>query len=569
MDCLDEETILAFGRGDLPPAGRARAEQHLAECDECRSLVSAVVRSSAASFPPMSSRGVVVSPSPPDVGLTGPANVSSVTSAGAVRARTVSIVDKIESERPRARSFASVAVGELLAGKYRVEALLGEGEVGVVVRAQHLQTGRPVALSFLASSSCEVPGAVARFLKEGRDATEITSPHAARVLDTGVLADGVPFLVVEYVDGIDLVSLLAQRGPLPVPEAVGYVLQACEAVAEAHQRGLLHRDLQPSKLLVARGEDGRGQVKVLDFGISRIEGGPRPLLSSDADAAVSARYRSPEQLLSARDVDVRSDVWGLGATLYELVTATPPWRATSIEDLCEAITTEVAPPLGARLPGADPALAACVARCLAKAREDRFQTVTELAEALAPLAPTVARDVLDRIERVRRGEVLGSDVSARARQALASRSSPEILADVPLLTAPSTERRMSVARSEPPRPRAPSYDHDGEGGPVASTPRWGRIVAALVATLSLVGLGGMALRATSAGGRAGAVAAPAAAADRGVPVSPSFDAVVAPVAPSALVEPASSAVKAAPAHAVKPAGSAPRKGSSGKAPPRK
>ena len=165
---------------------------------------------------------------------------------------------------------APVKEGDVLGGKFRVERVLGTGGMGVIVAAYHLQLEQHVALKFLLPEAAKEEGVVLRFAREARAAAKIQSEHVARVLDVGTLDTGAPYMVMEYLEGHDLDQLIKSRGPLPAPEAVGYLMQACEAVAEAHALGIVHRDLKPANIFVADRADGRKSVKVLDFGISKV-----------------------------------------------------------------------------------------------------------------------------------------------------------------------------------------------------------------------------------------------------------------------------------------------------------
>ena len=165
---------------------------------------------------------------------------------------------------------APVAVGEILAGKYVVERILGMGGMGVVVAARHIQLDERVAIKFLLPEAAKKPGIVARFLREGRASSKIRSEHVARVYDVGTLESGPPYIVMEYLEGSDLAAIIKQLGPLSVDEAVEYVLQACEALAEAHTAGIVHRDLKPGNLFLTTRADGSPAVKVIDFGISKV-----------------------------------------------------------------------------------------------------------------------------------------------------------------------------------------------------------------------------------------------------------------------------------------------------------
>src|SRR3954465_531507 len=159
--------------------------------------------------------------------------------------------------------------GQILAGKFRIERVLGQGGMGVVVAATHLQLDQRVALKFLLPEALSNPEAVERFAREARAAVKIKSEHVARVADVGTLESGAPYMVMEYLEGSDLATWLQQRGKLPVEQAIEFVLQACEAIAEAHALGIVHRDLKPANLFVIQRADGVLAVKVLDFGISK------------------------------------------------------------------------------------------------------------------------------------------------------------------------------------------------------------------------------------------------------------------------------------------------------------
>jgi serine/threonine-protein kinase len=376
MPCLDEETILSFCHGSMAADSRRRVEAHIAECDECRALVSAVVSSSLA---------------PPKELVADPAVAPTTPAEG------------LGSERRDAGLVsAPVRAGDLLGGKYSVERVLGAGGMGVVVAARHLQLGQLVALKFLLPAAVEAPGAIARFSREGKAAARITSEHVARVIDTGTLENGSPYLVMEYLEGVDLRALTAERKRLPASEAIEYVLQACEAIVEAHELGIVHRDLKPANLFLSHRKDGSPLVKVLDFGISRTEGASHTQLTSASVLMGSPRYMSPEQMVSAKSVDHRTDVWALGIILFELVTGEPVWHAETVQGLCAQIASAPAPRIRQLVPDAHPDLEMAVDRCLAKSPEERMPSVAALALALAQIAPPSAQTSIDRILKIAR-----------------------------------------------------------------------------------------------------------------------------------------------------------------------
>ncbi len=295
-----------------------------------------------------------------------------------------------------------VVEGQILAGKYRIERVLGRGGMGLVVAAMHLQLGELVALKFLLPEAISNPEALARFDREARAAVRIKSEHVARVSDVGVLDNGAPYMVMEYLQGLDLSVWLAQRGVLPPEQAVEFVLQACEAIAEAHALGIVHRDLKPANLFVIERPDGGLSVKVLDFGISKTTGPSSYGAAMTRTSAVlgSPLYMAPEQMQSAKDVDSRADIWALGVLLYELVSGRTPFPGETMAELVLKVVT--APPVALRAVCAHvPAgLEAAVHKCLQKDRAARFPTVAELAAALFEFAPRQSKYSVERIGRV-------------------------------------------------------------------------------------------------------------------------------------------------------------------------
>lgn len=291
-------------------------------------------------------------------------------------------------------------VGDVLLGKYRVERTLGRGGMGVVVAAQHLQLDALVALKLLLPETGRDGEAVARFVREARAAARINSDHVARVMDVGRLDDGTPYLVMEYLDGIDLAAWLRQHGPLPAAQAVEFLLQTCEAVVEAHAIGIVHRDLKPANLFCIARPNGNFLIKVLDFGISKIcdpDGNARrDDLTQSACTMGTPYYMSPEQIRSPRDVDVRSDIWSLGTILFELLAGRVPFSATSLPELYHTILSQPPPQIRAHRPELPEALDAVIQRCLNKTREQRYSSVVELASALAPFASKRARPSFER-----------------------------------------------------------------------------------------------------------------------------------------------------------------------------
>jgi len=281
-----------------------------------------------------------------------------------------------------------VRQGDLVDEKYLVEGLIGEGGMAIVVAARHMQLDRRVALKILKPAAVASSEVVVRFLREARSAARLSTEHVARVLDVGTLASGLPYLVMEYLRGADLGMVVRQRGSVPPGESVDLLLQACEAIAEAHAYGIVHRDLKPDNLFLTRRADGTPIVKVLDFGVAKARtsdgGAPQPGVTQPSVTFGSPAYMSPEQVRSARDVDVRTDIWSLGVILYELVSGRQPFAAETSAETCAMVLRDKVMPIADRVPGLPPGFAALVHRCLEKDPDKRFQNIAEFAEAAAP-----------------------------------------------------------------------------------------------------------------------------------------------------------------------------------------
>jgi serine/threonine-protein kinase len=293
--------------------------------------------------------------------------------------------------------------GDILNGKYRVEKVLGAGGMGVVVAAMHLELDEKVAIKFLLPEAAKSADTVSRFEREAKAAVKIKSEHVARVRDVGKLENGAPFMVMEFLHGRDLAETVEQQGGLPVQAAVEYILQACEALAEAHAAGIVHRDLKPANLFLTSRADGSPCIKVLDFGISKMVGSlSMPGMTKTTAVMGSPLYMSPEQMKSSKDVDHRTDIWSLGAILYELLSGSPPFIADTMPQLCLMILQEPLPPLAQVRNDVPPQLEAVIRRCQEKDANLRFQNVAELAAALAPFVQGRARLSAERVADVLR-----------------------------------------------------------------------------------------------------------------------------------------------------------------------
>jgi serine/threonine protein kinase len=286
---------------------------------------------------------------------------------------------------PEVRDFLP---GSRIANKYLVEAVIGEGGLGVVVRARHVQLEQPVAIKYLKPYALTLPGIVERFVREARLAARIKNEHAVKVQDVDVLENGIPYMVMEFLEGRDLGQIVGE-GPLPLQQAIEYVLQASEALAEAHALGIVHRDLKPDNLFLAQRPGGASMVKIFDFGISKAaakrgSGRRERAITQVNDRFGTPGFMSPEQLQSS-EVDARADIWGLGVVLYELITGELPFEGVEMMQLFTAILTRPHIPIETRLPTAPKELTTIIDRCLQKDPAGRYRNVAEFAQDLVQI----------------------------------------------------------------------------------------------------------------------------------------------------------------------------------------
>jgi serine/threonine-protein kinase len=283
-----------------------------------------------------------------------------------------------------------IAAGDVLLNRYRVEGLIGEGGAGVVLAAKEVAGEQRVAIKFL-RRSLDTEELRTRFEREARAIRQLKSEHVVRVLDEGTMEDGSPYMVMECLDGRDLARVLREDGPLPVARAVDCMIQVCEALREAHALGIVHRDLKPANLILACRPDREPvHVKVVDFGISKLL--DRKLVKEDERLEMtipytrlgSPRYMAPEQVSNSKDVDSRADLWSVGAVLFQLVTGQHVFEGEGAVQVSVAVLSAEPRSLATFAPHAPPGLDAVIKRCLAKDRNERFQTAAELADALRP-----------------------------------------------------------------------------------------------------------------------------------------------------------------------------------------
>ncbi|WP_394822388.1 serine/threonine-protein kinase [Pendulispora albinea] len=375
----------------------------------------------------------------------------------------------------------SILLGEVLDDKYRIQRPVGEGGMGLVLEALHLRLDQRVAIKMLVGGALRTDEAVARFTFEARAAARIQSEHAVRVFDVSTLPNGIPYLVMEYLEGRDLEATLRRSGPMAVTQAVTYVLQACEALAEAHASGIVHRDLKPANLFLAERLDGSLRIKILDFGVSKLlSSGAAGEASYADDVALphaaplvgSPLYMAPEQMRDAKRADPRADIWSLGIILYELLAGAAPFAGETLTEVCASIVTDPPRPLAPGRTDVPAPLEAVVTRCLAKDPAERFQNVAELARALQPFAPEQAFITVPRTARVlSRGE-LGS-ASALATLPRDTRSASQgvllALAGAGLLLLVASVVGLLVQREPVPASEAARATHSARA--VSAAPR--------------------------------------------------------------------------------------------------
>ena len=270
----------------------------------------------------------------------------------------------------------------LVDGRYRLDSVLAEGGMSTVYKAWHMTLDQPIAVKVLRPDYVDLPEAVERFQAEARSLALLRDKHCVQVMDVGAMTDGTPFMVLELLEGCDLRGVLREGGPLTVAATTSFMLQAARAVSEVHALGLIHRDLKPDNLFLARQAVGKDVIKLIDFGISKS------LLETSSHATQvdsylgSPHFMSPEQIRSATSVDVRTDVWSLGATFYELVTGRTPFQGNTLGSICASIICDEPPPaqrLRADLPAA---LDQVIMRCLMKDREFRYPNMQAIIDDL-------------------------------------------------------------------------------------------------------------------------------------------------------------------------------------------
>ena len=394
--------------------------------------------------------------------------------------------------------------GTVVLGKYRVESVIGEGGMGAVMKGYHIDLEEPVAIKVLLPEMLGRQDIVQRFLREAKAAVKLKGEHVARVIDVGRLDadvdgnfEGVPYIVMEYLEGSDLNRIVKAHGPQDPAMAADLMLQACQAIAEAHAIGIIHRDIKASNFFIIQHDDDPPHLKVLDFGIATTPKGTSEL-TDGGQIIGTPSYMAPEQMRSSRLADARSDVWSMGVVLYELLEGKRPFRAEQYSDLCLKVGGEPPEPMVNR--EAPAGLRAVVMKCLEKPVERRYQSVAELAFDLMPFASdaVLARASVEQIARMlgRRG--------TRTIDAARVPDDATLLSGAPPRMTPQPYRAVSETETQPmstgpdsssqskPGDRAPT-SINGSAGEIAGTvktPRRGLVLAmSFMIALALAGGG--------------------------------------------------------------------------------
>jgi serine/threonine-protein kinase len=345
-----------------------------------------------------------------------------------------------------------VREGDVLAGKYRVEKVLGIGGMGVVVAAKHIELGQILALKFLLPGAAQNEELVERFLREARASVRLKGEHIAKVHDVGKLDDGCPYIVMEYLEGRDIgAEIKTATEDFAVETVATYVLHACQGLAEAHSLGIVHRDLKPGNLFLTTSLGGRPMVKILDFGISKtidpMKVGDELSLTKTEMLLGSPLYMSPEQMRSSKHIDARTDIWGLGAIAYEMLCGKVPFEASSLMELCFKVAQEDAEDVAKLRPDLPPELCKAVMRCLEKDVDKRWSNVAELAAAIEPFASAREKGAAERV-----ADMLKVRTTLRSTpdfEEVAKEAAKNALVDSKETTAPSSRKLLSSPEVAP------------------------------------------------------------------------------------------------------------------------
>ena len=365
-----EKTLSSYRLGQLSKPETEAVHVHVKGCDACRKWVMRMTASASAAG---ATAGPARPESPPPMGSSLEISVEG-------------------SDGPASPPLASTLPPGLAEhADYQVLRELGRGGMGVVYLAENTLMGRKEVLKVVGSHLLNRKTIFERFLREIRAASQLQHPNIVRAYSASRIGESL-VLAMEYVEGHDLEKLLEQKGPLPVQHACNFAYQAALGLQHAHERGMVHRDIKPGNLMLTT-EGNKPVIKILDFGLAKVtsEGAVDSGLTHEGQMLGTPHYISPEQTLNAQKADIRADIYSLGCTLYCLLTGHPPFDAPSLYELLQAHHSMDAQPLNGVRPDVPVELAALVAKMMAKAPQDRFQTPLQVAQAWLRLPGSGAR----------------------------------------------------------------------------------------------------------------------------------------------------------------------------------
>lgn len=278
-------------------------------------------------------------------------------------------------------------VGKVLEGKYEIRDRIGTGAMSIVYRAIQHPIDRPVAIKILKKEWCESAATVKRFSRESKALSTVTHPNIVAIHDVGTMSNGQPFMVMEYLQGRSLEHRIEKEGPLPPEEVAEIFIPICDAMAKAHNAGLIHRDLKPANIMLCRDSNDQPLVKLVDFGVVKFTSGSKHVFSQKLTAKGetwgSPTYMSPEQCMG-HELDARSDIYSLGLVLYEALTGSFAVNGKNVPQILAKQMTEMPPPFIVANPGLriHESFEELTFRCLEKDPAKRFWAMTDLSEAL-------------------------------------------------------------------------------------------------------------------------------------------------------------------------------------------